>query len=264
MMSPVYFQRKICVITGGALGIGRCLTRSFAAAGCKIAFIDINNEAGLENQAWLLSNQFDAFFYQGDLANSDTLNSFHQAVLSRFGAVDFLINNACISHQGILSGCSYDDFNQVLKIGVSAPYELCRLFLPDFRSGAAVVNISSTRAFMSQADTESYSAAKGAITALTHALAVSLAGKVRVNAIAPGWIDTGSCYQDNYTPDYELADEIQHPAGRVGIPEDIASAALFLCHEDNHFITGTTLTIDGGMTRKMIYHHDEGWQLHPE
>ena len=176
----------------------------------------------------------------------------------------FLEKHASVDREGILSGCCYDDFTYVLQLGVVAPYMLSSLFMPAFGEGAAIVNISSTRAFMSQADTESYSAAKGGIAALTRSLAVSLAGKARVNAISPGWIDTGA-FQDEerYFPDHSLPDRKQHPAGRVGVPEDIASLAMYLCGPEAGFITGQDIPVDGGMTARMIYHDDEGWSFKP-
>lgn len=254
-----FFANKVCVITGGALGIGRCLTREFAKAGSKIAFVDINKEAGEENKDYLISKGAECLFFHGDIGEEATLRSFVAEVVKEYGKVDFLINNACISKKGILSQCSYEDFNYVLRVGVSAPYMLSMLFLPHFNKGASIVNISSTRAMMSQPDTESYTAAKGGILALTHALSVSLAGKVRVNCISPGWIDTGRYYDENYIPNHTEDDMRQHPAGRVGVPEDIARAVMFLCHEDNDFITGQNITIDGGMTKLMIYSGDYGW-----
>lgn len=130
--------------------------------------------------------------------------------------------------EGILSDCGYEDFSYVLRVGVTAPYMLAKLFREAFAPGASIINIASTRAFMSQADTESYSAAKGGISALTHALAASLTGRVRVNAISPGWIDTGAFQSWPSAPSYSEADRRQHPAGRVGKPEDIAAFALFL------------------------------------
>jgi len=254
------FAGKVCVVTGGALGIGRCITREFAKAGAKIAFIDINKQAGEENCNYIESNGGECLFFHGDIAQEATLRSFVDEVVKRYGKIDYLINNACISKKGILTPCSYEDFNYVLRIGVSAPYMLTQLFLPYFNPGASIVNISSTRAMMSQANTESYTAAKGGILALTHALAVSLAGKVRVNSISPGWIDTGKYYDENYVPKHTEADKKQHPSGRIGKPEDIARVAMFLCHEDNSFITGENITVDGGMTKLMIYNGDDGWQ----
>lgn len=254
------FDGKVCVVTGGALGIGRCLTREFAREGAKVAFIDINKSAGEENLSFIKEKGGQAIFYHGDIGEEKTLKSFTETVIDTYGTIDYLINNACISKNGILSGCSYDDFNYVLRVGVTAPYMLAQLFMPYFTPGASIINIASTRAFMSQSDTESYSAAKGGIIALTHALAVSLKGKVRVNSISPGWIDTGKYYDENYVPQYSDADIKQHLVERVGDPMDIARVAMFLCHEENSFITGENITVDGGMTKLMIYSGDEGWE----
>ena len=154
-----------------------------------------------------------------------------------------------------ISECSWEDFSYALAVGVTAPFYLTKLLLPLFAPGASVINISSSRDRMSQPQTESYTAAKGGIAALTHAMAVSLAGKARVNSISPGWIDTTGSRITG-------ADARQQPAGRVGRPEDIAEAVLFLCSEKAGFITGENLCIDGGMTKLMIYHGDHGWTYH--
>jgi NAD(P)-dependent dehydrogenase (short-subunit alcohol dehydrogenase family) len=235
------FTNKVAVITGGANGIGRCIVEMFTKAGAKTAVIDIDEKRIPCD-----------FYFQGDIAEEATLSRFVNDVCDRFQTVDYLINNACVGKGGILSGCSFEDFLYIQKIGVAAPYLLTKLFLSHFSEKAAIVNISSTRATMSQPDTESYSAAKGGISALSHALAVSLSGKVRVNSISPGWIDTSNGV-------FPSADHAQHPAGRIGKPSDIAKAVLFLCGEDSEFITGENLTIDGGMTRQMIYHGDHHW-----
>lgn len=253
------FKDKIAVITGGALGIGKCLAQEFSAAGAKVAFIDVNRSAGEETAALIRKNGGEVLFFHGDIGAELILKEFVQKVIERFGHIDYLINNAIISKKGILSGCSFDEFNEVLRVGVTAPYELTKLFLPHFRDHSAVVNLSSTRAFQSQKDTESYTAAKGGITALTHALAVSLAGKVRVNSVAPGWIDTGSTYDPNYMPNYSGADKSQHPSMRVGNPHDIVRTIFFLCDEKNAFINGQNITVDGGMSKLMIYTEDHGW-----
>ncbi|NLN40813.1 MAG: SDR family oxidoreductase [Clostridiales bacterium] len=258
------FEGKVCVVTGGALGIGRCLTREFAKEGAKVAFIDINKRAGEENLSFIQERGGNVIFCHGDIGEEVTLNSFVETVINAYGKIDYLINNACISKNGILTGCSYDDFNYVLRVGVTAPYMLSKLFLPYFSIGGSIINIASTRAFMSQSDTESYSAAKGGILALTHALAVSLKGKVRVNSISPGWIDTGEYYDENYVPEYSDGDIKQHLVERVGNPMDIARVAMFLCHEENDFITGENITVDGGMTKLMIYSGDEGWDYKGE
>ena len=192
-------------------------------------------------------------YYQGDLADQAVLEAFARKVIADYGHVDYLINNALPLMKGI-DVCSYEEFNYALRVGVTAPFYLTKLFAPHFAPGAAIVNISSSRDRMSQPQTESYTAAKGGISALTHALAVSLAGRVRVNAIAPGWIDT------DYTV-YEGPDAVQQPAGRVGNPMDIANMVLYLCSDKAGFITGENICIDGGMTRQMIYHNDFGWTL---
>ncbi|MGN1141655.1 MAG: SDR family oxidoreductase [Oliverpabstia sp.] len=227
----------VAVITGGAAGIGKCICKEFEKLGVKVCTIDI-----AENP-----------FFVGDIADEDTLHSFAGKVIGIHGHVDYLINNAPPLMKGIDS-CSYKEFNRALRVGVSAPFLLTQLFMPYFTEGASIVNISSSRDRMSQPFTESYTAAKGGIAALTHALAVSLSGKVRVNSISPGWIDTE--YKE-----YTGSDASQHPAGRVGNPQDIAQMVMYLCSEKAGFITGENICIDGGMTRQMIYHGDYGWKM---
>lgn len=231
------FQNKIVVVTGGARGIGKSIREEFEKAGARVCVIDI-----LDND-----------YFVGDLADKNTLEHFAQKVISDYGHVDFLINNAAPQMCGITEG-SYEDFEYALKVGVTAPFYLAKLFASHFAKGASIINISSSRDRMSQAETESYTAAKGGIAALTHALAVSLSGKVRVNSISPGWIDT------NYTI-YEGPDATQQPVGRVGNPCDIANMVLYLCSDMAGFITGENICIDGGMTHQMIYHGDGGWSL---
>lgn len=231
------FNGKVAVITGGARGIGKCIRQQFEAAGAKTCVID------------LLDNDF----YVGDLSDQRTLEAFAQKVIEKYGRVDYLINNAAPGMYGITTG-SYEDFEYALKVGVTAPFYLSKLFMPHFTKDACIINISSSRDRMSQPETESYTAAKGGISALTHALAVSLAGRVRVNSVSPGWID------NNYTV-YEGPDAVQQPAGRVGNPLDIANMVLYLCSDMAGFITGENVCIDGGMTKQMIYHGDHGWTL---
>ncbi len=252
------FNGRACVVTGGANGIGRCIVEEFVRAGASVAFVDIDEAAGN-----LLSGQLGgkALFFRGDIADEAALMAFADAAVVRLGSVDYLINNACLTRHGLLSGCGYDDFNYVLKAGVTAPYMLTRLLLPHFTNRAAIVNIASTRAAMSQPDTESYSAAKGGIRALTHAMAMSLTGRIRVNCISPGWIDTSAYHGNTESAAFAPQDLAQHPAGRVGKPLDIAKAVLYLCSEDASFIDGENIVIDGGMTRQMIYHGDHGWKL---
>ena len=231
------FTEKVAVVTGGAKGIGKAIADTFRKEGAHVCVID------------LLPNEY----YVGDLADQTVLEDFARKVLADYGHVDYLINNALPLMKG-LDQCSYEEFNYALRVGVTAPFYLAKLFAPHFAPGASIVNISSSRDRMSQHQTESYTAAKGGISALTHALAVSLAGKARVNAIAPGWIDTA------YTV-YEGPDATQQPVGRVGNPMDIAHMVLFLCSDKAGFITGENICIDGGMPHQMIYHNDFGWTL---
>lgn len=257
------FKDKICVITGGANGIGKCLVREFAKKGAKVALVDLDRAAGEKVLAEIRAGGAEGLFYCGDIAEKEVLEKLAAKVIATFGRVDYLINNACLSRRGIISGCGYDDFNYVLRVGVTAPYMLAKLFRDYFAPGAAIVNISSTRSLMSQRDTESYTAAKGGISALTHGLAISLTGKVRVNSVSPGWIDVRANDDPDYERNHSLADKHQHPVGRVGRPLDIARAVMFLCDEENGFITGQNLTVDGGMTKLMIYSGDEGWDFIP-
>ena len=231
------FTGKVAVVTGGARGIGRCIREQLEKAGATVCVID------------LLDNDF----FVGDLADKSTLDAFADQVIARYGKVDFLINNAAPCMRGVTDG-TYEDFEYALKVGVTAPFYLAKRFAPHFAQGASIVNISSSRDRMSQPETESYTAAKGGISALTHALAVSLAGKVRVNSISPGWIDTADAV-------YEGPDAVQQPVGRVGNRADIANMVLYLCSDMAGFITGENICIDGGMTRQMIYHGDCGWSL---
>ena len=229
------FANKVAVVTGGAKGIGRAIAQEFRKAGAAVCVID------------LLPNAY----FVGDVSDQAVLEEFARKVIAEHGHVDYLINNALPLMKGI-DECSWEEFNYALRVGVTAPFYLTKLFAPHFAPGASVVNISSSRDRMSQPQTESYTAAKGGISALTHAMAVSLAGKVRVNSISPGWIETGDTVWTG--PDAD-----QQPAGRVGNPLDIANMVLFLCSDKAGFITGENICIDGGMTRQMIYHNDFGW-----
>lgn len=230
------FCGKVAVITGGAHGIGKAIADAFKREGAKVHVMDTAPGS----------------HFEGDAGDKAALEAFANSVILESGRVDYLINNAPPLMKGI-DECTYEDFSRALAVGVTAPFYLTKLLKDRFAPGACVINISSSRDRMSQPQTESYTAAKGGISALTHALAVSLAGRARVNSISPGWIDT------SYS-DISGEDALQQPVGRVGTPEDIAELALFLCSDRAGFITGENICADGGMTKLMIYHGEHGWE----
>ena len=230
------FEGKVAVITGGAQGIGRAIADAFLREGAVVHIIDI------QPGDWFV----------GDVGDREALERFAENVIRESGHVDCLVNNALPLMKGI-DECTWEEFSRALAVGVTAPFYLTKLLAPHMAAGASVINIASSRDRMSQPQTESYTAAKGGIAALTHALAVSLAGKARVNSISPGWIDTTGS-------DITGVDALQQPVGRVGNPGDIAALALFLCSERAGFITGENICVDGGMTRLMIYHGEHGWR----
>lgn len=234
-----FFEGKTAVVTGGAKGIGRAVAAAFRREGAKVHIIDL----------------VPGDWFVGDVGVKEDLERFAEEVKLFSGQVHFLVNNALPITRGLDNG-TYEDFERALRVGVTAPFYLTKLLSPCFGPGACVINISSSRDRMSQKQTESYTAAKGGIAALTHALAVSLSGRARVNSVSPGWIDT-------LGQEFSGPDALQQPAGRVGRPEDIAETVLFLCSDKAGFITGENICVDGGMTRLMIYHGDHGWSYDP-
>ena len=231
------FKDKVVIVTGGANGIGRCIADEFRSQGAVVCVID----------------KQEGEHFVGDIYRKEVLEAFAAEVLSKHKKVDVIVNNALPLMKGV-DECSYEEFQYALSVGVTAPFYLVKLLKNHLADGASIINISSSRDRMSQPQTESYTAAKGGIVALTHALAVSMSGRARVNSISPGWIDTA------YTV-YEGPDATQQPVGRVGNPMDIANMVLFLCSDKAGFITGENICIDGGMTKQMIYHGDHGWKL---
>lgn len=233
------FKNKIVVITGGAHGIGKTTKEEFEKEGAIVEVIDIA----------------EGEHYVGDISNKATLEAFAKYVVEKHGHVDYLINNALPLMKGI-DECSYEEFEYAMSVGVTAPFYLSKLFMNYFAKEGCIINLSSSRDRMSQPQTESYTAAKGGIAALTHSLAVSLAGKVRVNSISPGWIETGDAV-------YTGPDADQQLVGRVGNTMDIANMIMFLCSDKAGFITGENICVDGGMTKQMIYHGEHGWKYDP-
>lgn len=232
-------MNKTVVITGSAAGIGRALREAYETQGFTVYGIDV-----AEGEA-----------YQGDVGSKEDLTEFIAHIRRHSNRVDVLIHNSPPPSIGIDAG-TYEEFNRAMAIGVTAAYYLIQELRDLFSEGSSILFLTSTRAEMSQRQTESYSAAKGALAALTHTLAMSLGPMIRVNGIAPGWIETSDTQYPLDGPDCR-----QHPVGRVGNVQDIVEAALYLTSDRASFITGQILTVDGGMTRRMIYHGDEGWSL---
>ena len=231
------FKDKVVIVTSGANGIGRCIADEFRSQGAVVYVVD----------------KQEGEHFVGDISKKEVLETFAAEVMSKHSKVDVIINNALPLMKGI-DECSYEEFQYALSVGVTAPFYLVKLLKNHLAEGASIINISSSRDRMSQPQTESYTAAKGGIAALTHALAVSLSGRVRVNSVSPGWIDT------DYRI-YDGSDADQHLVQRVGNPLDIAHMVLYLCSDMAGFISGENICIDGGMTRQRIYHDDHGWSI---
>ncbi len=252
--------QRIVLITAGAQGIGRALSQAFTAIGDTVYFVD--NDTGAGNE---LANKLKgSTFLECDVANQDQIKSTVSQIIAKHKRIDVLVNNAGVSsNKDFLSDDAIASFDKAININLRGSF-LFAHYAAKHMENAAIINIASTRALQSEANTEGYSASKGGILALTHAMAISLAAKkIRVNAVLPGWIDVQH-YQSTeakksasgHAKPYHITqkDHEQHPVGRVGLPDDIANMVLFLA--DNHlsgFITGQNFVVDGGMTKKMIY-----------
>jgi NAD(P)-dependent dehydrogenase (short-subunit alcohol dehydrogenase family) len=249
---------KVVAVTGGGQGIGRAVAYGFAAAGYAVSIADPDEEAGREVVATLSSRGAKALYVPTDVARLADVERWLQRTVAELGGVDVLVNNAGIGRSAPFLELQPEDFDRVLAVNLRGTF-LCAQAaarrMAEQGRGGAIVNIASTRAFMSEAGTEAYTASKGGIVALTHGMAISLAPqRIRVNCISPGWIETRDWKKSSQaaTPVHSARDTEQHPVGRVGRPEDIAEACLFLA-ERAGFMTGQNIVIDGGMTVKMIY-----------
>jgi hypothetical protein len=243
------FTNRTVIVTGGAQGIGKGIALAFAGQKGKVVIADINQEAGSALEKEMKEQGLEAFFVRTDVREEKDVIRLMEAAVSKFGRIDVLINNAGISVFKPFFELTVEEWDNVLNTNLRGAF-LCTREAAKYmkKEGGSVINIASTRAFMSEPNTESYSASKGGIVALTHAMAASLSpDRIRVNSISPGWIHTGD------EGELREADHRQHWSGRVGRPEDIARACLFLADSRNDFLTGENLIIDGGMTRKMIY-----------
>ncbi len=242
-------SKRRVFITGGAEGIGKAIVEAFCLSGDQVAFCDINETAGQET-----AKATGAIFYKVDVSDKDALESCMQRILSEWNDIDIIINNVGISQFSSITETSVEDFDKILSINLRPVFITSRLLAIHRKEQSSpnpygrIINICSTRYLMSEPGSEGYAASKGGIYSLTHALALSLSEwNITVNSIAPGWIQTHDYDQ------LRSEDHSQHPSRRVGKPGDIARMCLFLCEKNNDFINGENITIDGGMTKKMIY-----------
>ncbi|CAM2778771.1 glucose 1-dehydrogenase [Paenibacillus sediminis] len=245
------FESKVVIVTGAAQGIGQGVAKAYASKGANVILADIQEEMAQSVVKQITSEGGQAMFIPCDVRSEEQIQRLMNRTVEQFGTIDILINNAGISPFKSLFDLKLEEWDHVLNTNVRSTFLCTReaaLHMRSNKNGGSVVNMSSTRALMSEPNAEAYAASKGAIVALTHAMAISLGEYgIRVNCISPGWIETG---------DYGALreeDHKQHPAGRVGEPMDVARACLYLTDPSNTFVTGINLVVDGGMTRKMIY-----------
>jgi len=250
-------NKRIVIVTGGAQGIGKCLSLRFAEQGDSVVIADIDPEAGHETEAELRAKGLSALFVETDTGKAESIEAMAGKAATISGRIDVLVNNAGIGDGKFLLDRTVEEWDRIINVNLRGAYLCSRACVPHMPPGGSIVSISSTRSLQSEKNTEPYSASKAGILGLTHSLSISLSEKcIRVNCVSPGWIETAEWKKskDRKIPKHSEADRLQHPVGRVGVPDDIASICLFLADpEKAGFITGQNFVVDGGMTRKMIY-----------
>ena len=250
-------REKVAIVTGGGQGIGKAIAKRFLEEKMKVVIAEIDQEAGRETEAEY-KNLGSIEFIQTDVSNEDSVKNLIRETNHNFGQIDVLVNNAARANpeNSPLTELSLDDWNHTISINLTGVFLCSKHSVAHLRKNkGTIINIASTRALMSEPNTEAYSASKGGVVALTHALAISLGPDIRVNSISPGWIDVSEWQKlaKRHRTELTEQDHQQHPVGRVGKPEDIASLAVYFASAEADFITGTNFVIDGGMTNKMIY-----------
>lgn len=253
-MNRAVFQNKTAIVTGGGRGIGLCITRTFLQAGANVVIAEKEVSLRKKAEAFLDAGE-KLLFTVTDVASETSVQGMVDDGLERFERIDFLVNNAAVGVNKTFETLTFEDWKRVIDTNLSSVFLCSKYCKPHLeQNNGAIVNIASTRALMSEPNTLiAYSASKGGVVAMTHALANSLGPAIRVNCISPGWIVTDDYQHGKAETKLSEQDHAQHPAGRVGRPEDIADMVLYLCSEESGFITGQNFVIDGGMTKKMIY-----------
>lgn len=251
--------RRIAFVTGGAEGIGACTTEMLCSRGYTVIFCDIDEEKGRERERIIQEKRMEGAFVKCDVSSADQVKRASEKVLDRYGQIDAVINNAGIADPAMeFPSDDTEKWDRVIGTNLTGVYNVSNYFVPLMKPGSSVVNIASTRAFQSEPNTPAYSASKGGVVALTHSIAITLSQKrIRVNCISPGWIDTSGWKIPAEKSDLKRIDHLQHPSGRAGRPEDVANLVAFLCSEEGNWINGQNITLDGGMTRRMIYFDED-------
>lgn len=249
-------RAPVMIVTGGAQGIGKGITLHFLDKGWRVTAADIDAEAGAELLVEQKNRGKRLMFVATDVGDDAAAGRCIKETLDRFGRIDVLVNNAGIpdQHYGSLN-TPLARWDRLIRTNLTGPYIMCRHAAQHIGPGGSIINIASTRAFQSEPGSEAYAASKGGLVALTHALAISLGSRIRVNCISPGWVPVGEWKKkkNRYTPELGKNADSMHPAGRVGTPEDVAAMIDYLVSDAAGFVTGQNFVLDGGMTKKMVY-----------
>ncbi|HDR51514.1 MAG TPA: SDR family oxidoreductase [Mariniphaga anaerophila] len=242
------------IIVTGAQGIGKIVTQNLLQEGFSVSVFEINTEAIAELREEEPSEKL--AFFPCDVSKENEVGKAIKRSVATFDRIDGLVNNAAIAKNKPVTELTLEEWQRVIDVNLTGPFLCAKHAVPHLKTtNGSIINLCSTRAFQSEPNTEAYSASKGGVFALTHALAMSLGPEIRVNCISPGWIDVSGIRKKSEANPYQItdADKSQHPAGRVGNGADIARMVLFLLNPENSFITGQNFVVDGGMTKKMIY-----------
>lgn len=251
----MFKDKKVAVVTGGGQGIGKCIAMELLKKGYAVTLAELDSEAGIETEQEL-KDFGEVSFIETDIRSEPSVIFTIEQTVKRFGNINILINNAAIFGKKNLDQLTLQEWNNIVNTNLTGAFLCCKYASPHLSvNHGTIINISSTRSLMSEPFTEAYSASKGALVSLTHALAISLAPNIRVNCISAGWIEVRDWKKmsQRIVPEHSIIEKLHHPSGRIGTPYDIASMVIFLVDDQNSFITGQNFIIDGGIVKKMVY-----------